>query len=81
MSTKVTQLTESNVRALTEMLTGDERQQVTLTATTALFDMDPPAAVRLLDKLRGRASAHGMRGHPYQSLAAVRSKLQRLCDA
>lgn len=77
MPTKVTQLTGMNVRALREMLTEEEKNDVTLTATTATFDMDAQTAVTLLNSLRQRASRLGTRGHPYQSLAAVRSKLER----
>jgi pyruvate kinase len=75
-SLKITGLTRMNVAALTETLDPDDA--VTLTATTATFNMPPADAVQFMHALMVRViEKHGSRGHPYQSLHAVLRKAQR----
>jgi pyruvate kinase len=75
-SLKIKGLTRLNVAALTETL--DPADAVTLTATTATFNMPPADAVQLMNALMVRViEKHGSRGHPYQSLHAVLRKAQR----
>lgn len=72
-STKITGLTALNVRAIQETIPPD--LGVDTTATTATFNMDTRSALALvtatIERLPGR-------GHPRQSLHAVRRKLLKL---
>lgn len=83
MSIKIVKLTPSNIGALTTMLghlSPDTAATVTLTKTTATFDV--PNAVQALDivtDMQARAVARfGATGHPNASLHAVRRKVETL---
>jgi hypothetical protein len=70
--TKISKLTSLNVHALNTVLTAD---QVTTTATTATFPMDPWDAAEII---RDAMANHPSVGHPNQSLHAVLRKLDAL---
>ena len=72
-STKITGLTALNVRAIRETIPPD--LGVTTTATTATFSMDAADARMLVEATIDRLPH---RGHPRQSLHAVRRKLAKL---
>lgn len=80
MDTKVTGLTFDNVRALREVFADPIEEGILIvTATTATFTgLTPDQAVRELDRVRLRLPS---RGHPRQSLHAVRRKLVALAQA
>lgn len=73
MSVKITKLTRDNVRALRECLSPEDAAKVTLTATTAAFNMSAAEAVSLVRRVQGQQQDHT--GHPYASLHAVVRKL------
>lgn len=76
MPLKIKGLTRMNIAALSETL--DPADAVTLTATTATFNMPPADAVQFMHALMVQVvEKHGSRGHPYQSLHAVLRKAQR----
>lgn len=76
MTTKITALTPANIDALAEAQES-ETLGIELTATTATFPGDPEDALAVLAEARDwLTDKHGTRrGHPVQSLAAVRRKL------
>lgn len=75
MATKLAALTPSNIDALTEAT--NDGLEVELTATTATFPSGPEKALdALTEAIDGLTDKHSTRrGHPVQSLAAVRRKL------
>jgi hypothetical protein len=77
MTTKITRLTVLNIDALRTVLRAD---LVRLGDTTAEFTgADPAEALAELDRAMTKAILkHGAKGHPVQSLHAVRRKLVRL---
>ncbi|ATW59110.1 hypothetical protein FDJ13_gp50 [Gordonia phage Gustav] len=77
MATKVTQLTGSNVHALQQAVqVGMDVEHIG--ATVAIFPGSAADALKsLADAREVLYRQHGGRGHPVQSLAAVRRKLER----
>jgi len=80
MTVKIVKLTVPNVQALTEMIEATKTTKVTLTKTTATFDV--PNAVQALDIVtefqREAVARFGATGHPNASLHAVRRKVEAL---
>lgn len=76
MATKITALTPANVAALAEAQS-IESLGIELTATTATFPGDPETALdTLAEACDWLTDKYGTRrGHPVQSLSAVRRKL------
>lgn len=79
MSVKITTLTASNVEALRDALTDEERERVSVTSTTATFDMPATDALRLVNTIMARVGQqHGTTHHPYKSFHAIVRKLRAL---
>lgn len=83
MSVKIVKLTAPNVQALTEMIEVTKTTKVTLTKTTATFDV--LTAVQALDIVtefqREAVARFGATGHPNAFLHAVRRKVEALAAA
>ncbi len=78
MNAKVTALTASNVSALRQAAEEVGLDLKEVTKTTAVFVGGPTAATKnLVDAIDALGARYGRRGHPVQSLQAVRRKLER----
>ena len=77
MNAKVTALTASNVSALRQAAEEVGLDLKEVTKTTAVFVGGPTAATKnLTAAIDALGARYGRRGHPVQSLQAVRRKLQ-----
>lgn len=78
MNAKVTALTANNVSALRQAAEEVGLDLKEVTKTTAVFVGGPTAATKnLVDAIDALGARYGRRGHPVQSLQAVRRKLER----
>jgi hypothetical protein len=85
MTVKITTLTYSNIDALHVAVRESgilQPRDVTLGKTIATFHTDERTALALVNSaIDTLAQSYGRRGHPVQSLQAVRRKLERAVDA
>jgi hypothetical protein len=84
MDVKITTLTYSNIDALHVAVNAGYLpvSELQINKTTAVFHTDARTALALVNNaIESLAAKHGRRGHPVQSLQAVRRKLERAVDA
>jgi hypothetical protein len=78
MSIKITGLTPLNIEAVRECY--QDKPDPVITATTIKFWGHQAYVLQRLDEAFEKAAVQGTQGHPYQSLHAVRRKVEKASE-